>query len=132
MGLPGSIVEEPMTEFMSTVLSSRALRRSGGIGSGGGGAGSGRVANQMPTPQTATTNTSATAAMIGHGFRLGLTGWWPWFQGTEPENCCGTGMLGGGPPQLPPVWYCGVGTGPLLGAQGCPVCAAAGIGPELG
>ena len=57
----------------------------------------------LPTAQTATTNTSEMAAMIGHGLRLGLAGG-PWFHGTEPERCCGTGMLGGGTPQL---LYCG-------------------------
>ena len=94
----------PMIEFMSEALSSSALSRSGRNGSaGGGGVESDWVTNQMPTAQTATTNTSEMAAMIGHGLRLGLAGV-PWFHGTEPERCCGTGMLGGGTPQL---LYCG-------------------------
>src|ERR1700756_1696715 len=92
MGLPGCMVDDPMTELTSDGLNSSALRRSADIGSGGADAGLGRVISQIPTPLTTTTSTTAAAAMMGQGLRLGFGGW---FQGVGPEGC-----WGGGVPQL--------------------------------
>src|ERR1700757_1404582 len=97
MGLPGSMVDEPMIELISDELNRSALSRSAGIGSGGGGAGLGRVISQIPTPPTARTSTTVMAATMGQGLRLGFGGW---FHGVGPRGCWGGGVPGGAGPQL--------------------------------
>ena len=101
MGLPGCMFEEPMMPLISDGLSKSELRRSARIGSGVR-TGLGLISSQMPTPPTTTTSSTATAAMMGHGLRLPGAG--GWFQGVGPAGCCGGGVPGGVPPQLPLPW----------------------------